>query len=124
MSKPKLNILLVDDEPDLLELCADAFDMEGHDVKGCLSGAEALEVLSSEKYDIIISDSKMPEMTGEQFFVKATELLGGEMPPFFLSSGAIDLDEKGLKDKGVSGFIGKPYDIDDLIKQVENGANK
>jgi CheY-like chemotaxis protein len=122
MSNAKLNILLVDDEQDLLELCADAFDMEGHIVTGCLSGPQALELLSNTNFDVIISDSKMPEMSGEQFYSKAKELLGEKLPPFFLSSGAIDLDEDGLRSQGVHGFIAKPYDIDDMINQVVKGA--
>jgi len=124
MSELKLNILFVDDEQDLLDLCADAFDMEGHIVVGKTSGPDALEALSNEKFDVIISDSKMPEMSGEQFFEKAKELLGQGLPPFFLSSGAIDLDEAGLLDKGVNGFIAKPYDIDDMITQIVECAKK
>ena len=124
MSETKLKILFVDDEQDLLDLCADAFDMEGHEVVGITNGPEALECLSGSEFDAIISDSKMPEMSGEQFFEKAKALLGDKLPPFFLSSGAIDLDESGLLERGVHGFIGKPYDIDDMVKAVVDCTKK
>ncbi|EQC51097.1 response regulator, partial [Bacteriovorax sp. DB6_IX] len=86
MPDSKLKILFVDDEQDLLDLCADAFDMEGHEVIGITNAPDALELLSQNQYDVIISDSKMPEMSGEQFYTKARELLGEKLPPFFLSS--------------------------------------
>ena len=114
----KIRVLIVDDEPDLLEICSDSFEMEGHQVECTTSAPKALELLAKNTYDVIISDSKMPEMSGEDFLAKACELMGEQMPLFFMASGAIDLDVQALKGMGMTGLIAKPFDIDDLVEEV------
>jgi two-component system alkaline phosphatase synthesis response regulator PhoP len=59
-----MKILLVDDEPDILELLTYSFEIEGFDVVTANDGLEALKVAEKELPDIIILDIMMPGMDG------------------------------------------------------------
>jgi len=71
MADKKKKILLVDDEPDLLEVMEAILHMGGYDVIRASSGKEALKLAEAEHPDLILLDIKMPEMDG----VQTTDLL-------------------------------------------------
>lgn len=122
MENEKIKILLVDDEEDILEICADAFEMEGLSVLKALSAVIALELLEKETVDVIISDSFMPKMTGEEFLTKLANLK--KMPLFYLATGAVDADVEKIKQLGGRGVIVKPFDIDEIVSQVLSDLGK
>jgi DNA-binding response OmpR family regulator len=123
MEKNKLNILIVDDEEDLLDLCADSFEMEGFNVFKALDGVKALAVLKEHPVHVVVSDAYMPEMTGEEL-LKAILLQEGKTPLFYLSTGAIDVTEDEIVDKGATGLISKPFDMDELIERIVGDIKK
>jgi len=57
------------------------------------NGLEALEILALKKFDLVISDSKMPEMTGAELLEKIHQVYGGEAPRFILVSGDLNLGD-------------------------------
>jgi nitrogen-specific signal transduction histidine kinase len=61
-------ILVVDDEPDVLEALEDILIIQGHDVVGVQSGQGALDALSKDSFHGILSDLRMPEMDGPQLY--------------------------------------------------------
>ena len=60
------SILIVDDEKDTLQLLSRFFTVEGYEVVGVLSGAEALESARSRQFDLLITDLNMPQINGIQ----------------------------------------------------------
>jgi DNA-binding response OmpR family regulator len=86
-------ILLIDDEPDLLELIADFLEMEDFEVLKAENGTDALE-LYSQHSDIaaIISDQNLGDMTGNDILEKLKA--GGDYPPFFFSTGSLDYTQE------------------------------
>jgi len=123
MNNSKLNILIVDDEEDLLELCADSFEMEGFNVYKALDGKKALEVLKDVEAHVVVSDAYMPEMSGEEL-LRQILLQEGKTPLFYLSTGAIDVTEEEIKSKGATGLISKPFDMDELIERIVGDIKK
>jgi DNA-binding response OmpR family regulator len=119
MNKNKPSVIIIDDEPDLLEICADAFEMEDYDVLTAPDGQKGLDIISSNEIDVIISDSYMPEMSGLELLASLKER-GGAYPLFYLSTGAIDLSEDELKEKGATGLISKPFDLDEILERIKN----
>lgn len=116
----KTKILMVDDEMELLETNKDYFEHEGFDVSTAQSGFEALELLSEQKYDAIITDFTMPKMDGIQFasYVKVNE--SNATTPIFVISGNINENAiERLKKIGIIGFIAKPYDIANVVNIVK-----
>jgi PAS domain S-box-containing protein len=59
-----LRVLLVDDEPELVDLMRDVFEAAGYEVASAETGAVALELLGEARFDAIVSDLRMPEMDG------------------------------------------------------------
>ena len=57
-------VLVVDDEPLVAALIADALGLEGYEVETAKDGREALEKLAARSYDVILSDLRMPELDG------------------------------------------------------------
>jgi CheY-like chemotaxis protein len=66
-------ILVLDDETSLAELLGEMLGMLGHFPTVCHTPAEALALLDKEKFDLILSDFRMPGMDGQQFFRMATQ---------------------------------------------------
>jgi len=70
------NLLIVDDEQEIREMLARHFAFEGFNILQAEDGLEALEVLNSQKVDLIISDIVMPRMSG----VELLEVVHKEFP--------------------------------------------
>jgi len=114
-----IKFLLVDDEPDILELGAEMLEMEDQIVSVAKDGQEAIDFIKSGKeIDVIISDYNMPVMGGLEFLEKLIEHKGEERPLFFFSTGAIDFTEEDAKTKGATGVIYKPFDFDEVLERV------
>ncbi|WP_127717451.1 response regulator [Halobacteriovorax sp. HLS] len=118
MNNEKRRVIIIDDEPDLLEICADAFEMEDYQVLTAADGKQGLDLITSNEIDVIISDSFMPEMTGLEL-LSHLKNSNTDYPLFYLSTGAIDITEEELKEKGATGLISKPFDLDEILERIK-----
>ncbi len=121
MSPHKL--LLVDDEQGILDSLTRLFFEEDYETETASSGNEALKKLSGNNFSLIISDQRMPEMTGAQFLQKAKELHPDTIR--IMLTGYSDIkDAVAAINKGeVHKYINKPWD-DDELKMVVKQALK
>jgi len=112
MSRPK--ILFVDDEPNVLMSFRMVFRREPYVVLTAGSAKEALEVLAQQPVAVLVTDYRMPGMTGIQLLREARRLHGGVFR--VLASGHVDQEEflETLADGDVQRMIQKPWDVDDL----------
>ena len=112
------SVLIVDDEEFICSALQRTFKKEKFDVIAANSGKEALQIIENNSVDIIISDQKMPGMTGTQLLttVKNTH---PEIPRIILSghSDANDLTE-AINEASINKFLTKPWDDNDLINVV------
>ncbi len=117
MDNSDFHILIVDDEPELAEIAAETFELEGFKVTYKCSGMEALEVFENQSVDVVISDARMPEMKGIELLEK---ILAHQkkMPLFYLWTGDTDISESELIEKGATGLIPKPCGLNDLIDRI------
>ncbi|NEO57433.1 MAG: response regulator [Okeania sp. SIO3B5] len=119
--KPKM--LVVDDEPDNLDLLYRTFRRDFSVLKA-ESGIQALEILASEgEVAVIISDQRMPEMKG-------TEFLSKTLPQFpntirIILTGFTDIEDlvEAINSGQVYKYITKPWDPNELKKVVQKAAN-
>jgi DNA-binding response OmpR family regulator len=113
-------VWIVDDEKDLLELLAYNFERAGFKVTTFSLAEPALERLTHQKPDIILSDWMMPGMNGLEFCQKIKQHHLGASIPFFMvtckSSG--DSAQEAIS-YGVDEFISKPFRIQELINRVQ-----
>ncbi len=105
-----MNILLVDDEPDILECLGDCLELLGHQVDTANNGQQALATMLHQVPDLIISDIRMPEMDG----IKLKQSIPDHIP-FIFMSGHLD-DERTLKQTGIHycQFLVKPFKLAQL----------
>ncbi len=115
VSRPRL--LMVDDEPAILRSVGRYLDASGYEVIPVTTGQEALDALSSETYDAIITDLRMPEISGEELF----EAIRDEHPEMasriVFTSGDMtrEASREFLENSGCP-HLQKPYELTDLLE--------
>jgi PAS domain S-box-containing protein len=111
----KLAVLVVDDDPLVLDNAAAMLDDLGHAVTEARSGEEALSILeASPGFDLIVSDQAMPGMTG--LGLLAHVRASGRQTPFILASGYAELPEQGPSD---ALRLAKPFDQNSLARAID-----
>jgi two-component system alkaline phosphatase synthesis response regulator PhoP len=120
----KTKILLVDDEPDIVEFLQYNLIKEGFDVISAFDGREALTKIS-QKPDLIILDIMMPKMDGYEVFKKIRETPGFEtLPIIFLTAKAGETNEILGLEIGASDYIQKPISPQKLVARVKSNLRK
>jgi signal transduction histidine kinase len=113
-------ILIVDDEPDLLEITAAYLEMEGYRPLTALNGPAALEILNSTVPDLILSDITMPGMSGFDLFERIRSDSKFQNTPFIFLSGHTDLQHVMMgKELGSDDYLMKPYEPEMLISTIK-----
>ena len=114
-------ILVVDDEPDILETIVDSLEIEFDTgkvtIKQAINGVEALKMVQSEiDFKLVVTDLNMPEMDGLQLTENIRKL--ENQVPVIVFTGHGDIEEKQrLVSLGVTAMIKKPY-VEELIGEV------
>ena len=113
-------ILVVEDEPAILDLVGQVLGEEGYEVTLASNGAVALEAIDSgATFDLAVLDMWMPVVNGWQFAAALVER--GVSIPLLVMTAAKDASAYASA-VGAIGFIGKPFNLDQLIMAVRNGA--
>jgi len=113
-------ILVVDDEPGLIEILQIKLESEGYRVIGASQGLDALEEMHAENPELVILDVMMPGMNGWQVLErKGADPQIAQIPVILLTVLAEDMDVmKGLE-KGAIEYITKPFDLAHLVSTVK-----
>jgi len=116
-------ILLVDDEAELAGVVAEAIGKDGHDVTIALNGAVALELLERSTYDVIVSDTKMPQLDGEGLYAELDRrypALRDRM--IFLTGDVLSREKRAFLEQTGRPFLEKPCDLKELRRLVHRVA--
>src|SRR3954463_9865187 len=111
-----MHVLVVDDEPDLLELCRMSLESSGHHVTVALGGDEALSALWNDLPDVVLLDFMMPGVDGLTVMERLRRDLDpqGSVPVVMLSAkGRAEDALRGLA-AGATAYVTKPFGIDEL----------
>lgn len=112
-------ILIVDDEPDILEVVSAIIKHQGHEVVTAGSGEAALDILAKRSFDLVMTDLMMPGITGWQLLEKIKAKTPNTLVVVF--TGYIDdQGESILTDRKADGFLTKPLDIPKLQALLES----
>ncbi len=115
----EMSILVVDDQPDLVENIGLTLEGAGYTVLAASDGVEALEILASEPVDLILADIAMPRLNGYQLYERVRENPAWVAIPFlFLTARALDSDIRYGKELGVDDYLVKPIEPEDLVAAV------
>lgn len=114
-----VKILVVDDEPDSLEILTLFLEQEGAEVIPVTSAQEALEVFHKSTPNLMISDIGMPETDGYTLITQIRALPRGKnVPAIALTAYANEIDMQRSFDAGFQKHVAKPINIPDLIDTI------
>jgi excisionase family DNA binding protein len=113
-------ILIVDDDDRLREFVRVNLEMEGYAVREASNATEGLAALEDEPPDLILLDVMMPQVDGWEMLRRVQQRHGVGTIPVIMFSGKVD-DEalKRATSRGAQGFIGKPFNPQDLIDSTK-----
>lgn len=117
-----MHILVVDDEPSIVELLTIAFEALGqHRVAAASCGAEALAIIKKQAnpFDLLLLDVQMSEMTGIELCRRVREKPGYRATPIVMLSAIAEMDcMQRAHDVGANDYIFKPFDVLELEKRL------
>ena len=118
--KYKHKLLFVDDEEAITKALYRLFRKEGYEIHTASSGQEGLEALKEDKrpFSLIISDQKMPAMTGSQFLEKAKQIFPESIRILLTGYSDMDAIVDGINKGEIHRYITKPWNDDDLLIQI------
>jgi DNA-binding NtrC family response regulator len=106
-------VLIVDDNPNMSALLSDMLDVFDFNSKQALGGNQALQMLASDKFSMVITDLRMPEMSGSQL-LKSIKEKYPDMPVVVISGYSLAEEEDSLLTELADEFINKPFRMDDI----------
>jgi DNA-binding NtrC family response regulator len=113
----RTRLLLVDDEEEFLRSSSQALGRRGMEVQTAPDGATALAMLAGGEFDVVVLDLKMPGMDGEAVFDRIMATTPGFPVIMLTGHGSIPHAFQTSK-KGISDYVAKPCDIDDLAARI------
>jgi DNA-binding response OmpR family regulator len=117
------SVLIVDDEEDLRDMMTYQFKARGFEVYTACDGIEGLEKLKKVNPSLIILDINMPRMGGVEMYEKICDAEGKPSHPVLVLTARANVEEL-FKKLSIDGFISKPFEVDNLVAQVERIVGK
>ena len=116
-------ILLIDDEVNLQQLIKITLNAKNYHVETAGNGLEGLAKLETMKPDLIILDMNMPKMGGLEFYQKICDGTDRPRHPVLVLTARANMEQL-FKPLNIDGFMAKPFEINDLLHEVETIIQK
>ncbi|HVO65771.1 MAG TPA: response regulator, partial [Syntrophales bacterium] len=118
--KSKHTLLIIDDEESILKSLSRLFRNEEFEILTAMNGLEGLDLIrdTGRNFSLIISDQRMPEMTGSQFLAEARKILPDTMRVLLTGYSDMDAIVEAINEGGVHRYLTKPWKDEDLLLQV------
>ncbi len=112
-----LRIVVVDDEPAQRELIGGFLTKQGHEVFAAASGPEALAYVTNRQVDLVLSDCRMPGMSGPEL-LSGIKAVNPEIPLVLMTAyGTVETAVQAMKD-GAADYLAKPLDLEELLVRL------
>ncbi len=113
-------VLLVDDDERMRELVRIELERAGYDVQEAASADEGLASIESRKPELVLLDVMMPHVDGWEMLRRIQERHGAGAIPVLMFSGHVDeTARRQAASSGASGFVGKGFDLAELVDQAK-----
>ncbi len=116
-TKARLRLLLVDDDPDSLEVLTLLLEQSSFEVVGADNGKQALRLAREQKFDACILDSWLPDISGLDLCRSIREF-DADTPIVFYSANALAADIDEALKQGAQAYVVKPASSDEVIEAV------
>jgi len=121
----KRTIMVVDDNPDIVELLCKILEVNGFNVRCAYSGKDLFAGLEEQKPELIILDIMMPQMDGFEVLTRLKEDSGTATIPVILLTAKVQYDDVlGGYKMGADYYITKPYTTSQLLKVINSLLNR
>jgi len=114
----KVRILVVDDEQQIAQLLTGALRSEGYEAEYVTSGGAALERMRGNRFDVLVTDLRMPEMDGMQL-IEAARAVDPELDALIMTAYASQQTAVGALRRGVADYLPKPFGLDDMRQAID-----
>ncbi len=121
---PPASLLLVDDEPNILASLRRLLRAEGYAIRTAESGAQGLELLEQEPADVILSDMRMPMMSGAEFFKQARERWPDSVRILLTGFADIASTIAAVNEGGIHTHLNKPWDDAHLLQAIRSAVER
>ena len=118
MTEATTRLLLVDDEQNVINALGRLFRREGYRILTANSPAEGFDLLAKNTVQVIVSDQRMPDMTGTEFFSRVRQLYPATMRIVLTGYTDIDSVKDAINHGAIYKFLTKPWDDDELRDQI------
>lgn len=118
-------ILVVDDDPAIRKVLAQAFELEDYQVRTAFDGVNALEEINKQLPDVVILDVMMPEMGGYEVLKRIRETPEAKHLPVIIltAKGSMEDQWEGWQ-QGIDYYMTKPFDVEELLRFLEYVFNQ
>jgi len=118
------SILCLDDEANVLKSLVRLLRQNKFDVSVSTNGQDALDKMQKKQFDVVISDMRMPQMSGAEFLAKARQIAPDTQR--ILLTGFSDLEStvSAVNEGGIHAYVQKPWQNDHLISVIQSGVEK
>lgn len=123
MSKCKASVLVVDDQPSILDLCRELLLLEGYEVETAMDGEEAVGKAGERCYDILLTDIHMSGMDGIEMFTRIREVQEDILGIIMTGYATFDYAMQALK-AGFVGFVLKPFSANHLLTEIQKALDR
>ncbi len=110
------HILVVDDEPQIRRVMRTTLIAQGYQVSDARTGNDALDLMRTEKYDLVLLDVNMPGISGVQACREIR--LGSDLPIIMITVRGSERDKVQALDAGADGYLTKPFSISELLARI------
>jgi two-component system response regulator AtoC len=121
--KKDVKILIVDDEDYMREVVRQALECADFEVDEAADGATALSMLRQFPYNVIVTDIRLPGMTGDKILEEAISLFPDTIVIVMTGFGNIQSAVEAMR-KGAFDYLPKPFQLDELVVRVEKGLEE
>ncbi|MDX2054950.1 MAG: response regulator [Polyangiaceae bacterium] len=116
-------VLVVDDEKFIRDILADFLGMEGYTVRTAEDGQSAMRELERAKYDLVITDLKMPKMGGIELLKELSTHYPDTLAIIMTGFGTVETAIDAMK-KGAYDYVLKPFKVQEILHIAERGLEK
>ena len=113
-------ILVVDDDPTFISLVTEAFLREPYRVLSSSSAKDALELLAAQPVDVVVSDEKMPGMTGSEFLARVRKQYPETVRMILTGHASLEAAIRSINEGEIYRFFTKPCNIFDLAITIRH----
>ena len=117
------NILVVDDDPDIVAVLADLLKKEGHQVRTCAAGSAATTAGAEERFDVVLTDIRLPDMDGLAVLRAFREASPETAVIVMTAFGTVETAIQAIK-AGAYDYIPKPFKLDEVRIVVQRALER